>query len=177
MMQLPTLLASAAILIGPVFAQSTSNSGSTSVSASTTSMTATASGATSANIVSLVDQLPTCALPCLSSAATAINCTASDLPCLCSKSSQLATNIGPCVLFSSCSSDDQTKLLNSATEICQNLDSAQPAQVAAASSYIASAVASESASTASGNIAVRTDAPVAGVGVMGAAAALAMLAL
>lgn len=70
-----------------------------------------------------------------------------------------------------------TELINLATEICQDLNSAQPAQVAAASSYIASAVASESASTASGNMAVRTDAPVAGVGILGAGAALALLAL
>ncbi|KAJ4423162.1 hypothetical protein N0V82_002156 [Gnomoniopsis sp. IMI 355080] len=157
------LLSSAAVLVGQVFAQSTSNVASAST-------TATAPSSTKTDIVNLVDQLPTCALPCLDSAATAINCNASDLPCLCSKKDQLATNIGPCVLFSSCSSDDQTK-------ICQNIGSAQPAQVAAASSYIASAMASESASTASGNTAVRTDAPVAGVGVMGAAAALAMLAL
>lgn len=99
-MHFRTFLSSAVLLIGPVFAQSASNS-------ATTSTAATAPSSTTTDISTLVDQLPTCALPCLSSAATAINCTAADLPCLCSKSSELANNIGPCILFSSCSSTDQ----------------------------------------------------------------------
>lgn len=78
-----------------------------------------------------------------------------------------------------CDSDNAVlaELLASAREVCQNLGSAQPSEIAAASSYIASAVASESASIANGKMAVRTDAPVTGVGAMGAATALAMLAL
>lgn len=70
-------------------------------------------------------------------------------------------------------------LINSAQQICANVNAAQPSELAAASSYIASAVASDTAasSTASGSMAWRTEAPVAGMGVMGAAAAFAVLAL
>lgn len=94
-MYFKTLLASAALLIASVTAQS-SVTPTTSSPASTTT-----------DLLGLVSQLPTCALGCLDEAATNINCTAPDLTCLCSKSSALVSSIGPCLLLSSgCSSND-----------------------------------------------------------------------
>lgn len=93
-MYFSALLASAALLV-------------TSVTAQSASQTTSATASTTTNLLSLVSQLPTCALGCLDEAATKINCTAPDLTCLCSKSSQLVSAIGPCLLLSSdCSSND-----------------------------------------------------------------------
>ncbi|CAN8097930.1 unnamed protein product [Discula destructiva] len=177
-MQLTTLLTTAAILVAPALGQTAIPNATPSLPMSTTATS------TPGDVGSLVSQLPTCALSCLESAAQAISCSTSDLPCLCSKADQLIVDIGPCILFSSCSQSDQQRLVDSAQEICANINVAQPSQLAAASSYIASAVgsgtatlANDPASTASGNIARQTDAPVVGLGVMGAAAALAILAL
>lgn len=59
------------------------------------------------DLLGLVGQLPSCALGCLDDAAGNINCTTSDLTCLCSKSSELVGAIGPCLLLSSdCSSNE-----------------------------------------------------------------------
>lgn len=71
-------------------------------------------------------------------------------------------------------------VFNSAVDaICADLGSSSPSQLAAASSYVAGEVASQTAVQAGGSRAVPTGAPVAGLGlgVVGAAAALAALAL
>lgn len=87
-----TMLATAAMLVAPALGQN-----------------ATASD--SSDLTSLIDQLPGCAVGCLEQSAAAINCTSSDLPCLCDKSDQLVASIAPCVLTSSCNSTEQTREL------------------------------------------------------------------
>ncbi|KAL1867899.1 hypothetical protein Daus18300_006174 [Diaporthe australafricana] len=178
-MQITTYLTTAAIFIASVAAQSTqtpTTTGSTSTSTS------------SSDLDSLVSQLPQCALSCLDSAATNIGCTASDLTCLCSKRDALISAIGPCILLNSgCSSDEQNQITSIAGNLCTDVSSADESELASASNYITSALATatsasagsagSTATSASGNAAARTDSPVAGMGVMGAAAALAMLAL
>ncbi|PSR79551.1 hypothetical protein BD289DRAFT_341641, partial [Coniella lustricola] len=62
---------------------------------------------TTTDLVTLVSELPSCALDCLSQAAKSISCDAADLTCLCGKSTAFATAIGPCILSSTCSSDEQ----------------------------------------------------------------------
>lgn len=84
-----TILATAAMFVAPALGQN-----------------ATASNST--DLASLVDQLPQCALGCLQQSAASINCTSSDLPCLCDKSDQLIAAIGPCVFTSSCNSTEQS---------------------------------------------------------------------
>ncbi|KUI55666.1 GPI-anchored protein 10 [Cytospora mali] len=165
-----TTLTSAAVLIATTAAQSTTTTGS-------------AAPTTTGDLGSLVSQLPECALGCLNTAATDIGCKASDLTCLCSKSSQLVSSIGPCILFSSgCSSDQRDQISSLANDLCSDVNASNSTELASASNYINSALAtatsvSTSSSSATGNAAARTDYPIAGMGVMGAAAALAALAL
>lgn len=194
-MQFTTLLTTAAVLIASVLGQ-------------TPSGTATGSAASAAptGLVGLVDALPHCALGCLEDAATAINCTTSDLPCICGKSQELVTAITPCLFTQSpCSSEEKNgasspppsilvtssqgttdasippALSMNALKLCNDVKSASPADIAAASSAVNSAVSNApvsagATSTASGNLAARTDSPVVGMGYLGAAAALAALA-
>jgi hypothetical protein len=55
----------------------------------------------------LLAVFPHCALGCLASAATSINCAATDFACLCSKSSDLVSKVGPCIISGSgCSPGD-----------------------------------------------------------------------
>lgn len=76
-----------------------------------------------------------------------------------------------------------TEISSAAESICKDVvNSPDPTELASASNYLTSALAtatggSVSSNSASGNVAVRTDFPVAGMGVMGAAAALAAFAL
>lgn len=85
-----TILATAAMLFAPALGENSTASDSN-------------------DLTSLVDQLPECALGCLEESAAAINCTSSDLPCLCDKADDLVTSIAPCVLTSSCNSTEQTR--------------------------------------------------------------------
>lgn len=97
-MHFRALLASAALMLNSAAAQSSATPTTPSTASNTT------------DLLSLVSQLPTCALGCLEDAATDINCTASDLSCLCSQSSELVSAIGPCLLLSSkCSSNDTNR--------------------------------------------------------------------
>ncbi|KAK2599496.1 hypothetical protein N8I77_011247 [Diaporthe amygdali] len=179
-MQITTYLTTAAIFVASVAAQSATTTGSGSASTSTSS----------SDVDSIVSQLPQCALTCLSETASDIGCSASDLTCLCSKQSQLISSIGPCILLKSgCSSDEQNQISSIAGNLCTDVSSADSSELASASNYINSALAtgvtatasgssaSSTATSASGNAAARTDSPIAGMGVMGAAAALAVLAL
>lgn len=100
-MQITTFLTTAAIFVASATAQS---------AATPTTTTAPTSTGSSGNLNSLVSQLPQCAITCLDSSASTIGCNASDLTCLCSKSDQLVTSIGTCILFNSgCSSEEQSR--------------------------------------------------------------------
>lgn len=81
-----------------------------------------------------------------------------------------------------------TEIQSVAGNLCSDVGSANSAELASASNYINSAIATgttgtgtaaagSTATSASGNAAARTDSPLAGMGAMGAAAALAVLAL
>lgn len=78
-----------------------------------------------------------------------------------------------------------TEIQSLAGSLCNDVSSANSAELASASNYINSAIATGTTATAagstptsaSGNAAARTDSPIAGMGAMGAAAALAVLAL
>lgn len=79
-----------------------------------------------------------------------------------------------------------TEIQSLAGNLCNDVNSANTAELASASNYINSALATGTTSgvgsgstptSASGNAAARTDSPLAGMGAMGAAAALAVLAL
>ncbi|KAK7747455.1 hypothetical protein SLS53_001710 [Cytospora paraplurivora] len=174
-----TLAAMAVLLLAPAFAQSTTTQ---AIITTTTTGSAPATTTTS-DVAGLVSQLPECALGCLSSAATDIGCNAADLTCLCSKSSDLISSIAPCILISSgCSDDQQSQISSLATSICNNVNNSNSSDIASASNYITSALAtmtsgSASTTSASGNAALPTGSPVAGMGFIGAAAALAALAL
>ncbi|KAI7776430.1 hypothetical protein LA080_005385 [Diaporthe eres] len=179
-MQITTFFTTAAIFIASAAAQSATATGSAPTSTSTSS---------GGDLNSIVSQVPQCALTCLDSTATSIGCSASDLTCLCSKSDQLISSIGPCILLQSqCSSEEQSQIQSVAGNLCSDVSSADSAELASASNAINSALAtgttgtgtaaaSSTATSASGNAAARADSPLAGVGVMGAAAALAVLAL
>lgn len=97
-MHFKTVFATAGLFVASVTAQQ---------SASPTATTTPSSTGNTTDLLTMVSELPTCALGCLEDAATDINCTAPDLKCLCSKSSELVAAIGPCLLLSSdCSSND-----------------------------------------------------------------------
>jgi hypothetical protein len=100
-MQITTFYTAAAIFVASAAAQSTATPTTGG------SMPTSTSGG---DLNSLVSQLPKCAITCLNSSASTIGCNASNLTCLCSKSDQLVTSIGTCILFKSgCSSEEQTR--------------------------------------------------------------------
>lgn len=80
-----------------------------------------------------------------------------------------------------------TEIESLAGNLCGDVNSANSAELASASNYITSALGTaatasgtssgSSPTSASGNAAARTDSPLVGMGAMGAAAALAVLAL
>lgn len=81
-----------------------------------------------------------------------------------------------------------TEIQSVAGNLCSDVNSADSAELASASNAINSALATgttgtgtaaagSTATSASGNAAARTDSPLVGMGAMGAAAALAVLAL
>ncbi len=72
----------------------------------TPSLTSSAPASTSTSLPGLVAQLPQCALSCFSTAAQGIGCAPSDFACLCSNSASLVAKLGPCIVLSSCSTDD-----------------------------------------------------------------------
>ncbi|TLD11976.1 uncharacterized protein PgNI_03610 [Pyricularia grisea] len=132
----------------------------------------------SANLVSSVEDLPKCALNCLKSAASSINCDPANFKCLCSNTQDLIASIGPCAL-SACNTGDVSKLTEVATKVCQEIKSNPPAaEIASASSIVAAAIATANSTSSSGGAsstsaqgaaAKRTDTPV--YAVMGGAAA------
>lgn len=98
-MHFKTVFATAGLFVASVTAQQSASP--------TTTTTPSSTGSNTTDLLTMVSELPTCALSCLEDAATDINCTAPDLKCLCSKSSELVAAIGPCLLLSSdCSSND-----------------------------------------------------------------------
>jgi len=88
----PNLLLTSLSVLLPLTAAQTTTSSTTS---------------TPTTLPALLAVLPHCALGCLATAATSIDCAATDFSCLCSNSSDLVSKIGPCIISGSgCSPSD-----------------------------------------------------------------------
>ncbi|KAI1493826.1 hypothetical protein F5X96DRAFT_119786 [Biscogniauxia mediterranea] len=154
---------------------STSTSPVAAVSGSVTVSASASATATDASLPDLVSQLPQCAVSCLSTAANAAGCAATDFTCLCgSGKDKFTSSMIGCIGFGSgCSSDDINKASDLAPQICEEATSdPDPTEVASASNIVASAVSTASASSTA-DAAVR---PEMGMGLLGAGL-LAALAL
>ncbi|KAI8631411.1 hypothetical protein F5Y19DRAFT_395056 [Xylariaceae sp. FL1651] len=128
----------------------------------------------STSLPDLVSQLPTCAIPCFNQGATAAGCSTTDFQCLCGSGKQAFINSASGCILKDCKDNDFSNAISLATQICtavsQNPD---PSAVASASNIVTSALGAASA-TSTPDAAAR---PELGLGMMGAAAVVAMLAL
>ncbi|KAF5486936.1 GPI-anchored CFEM domain protein [Colletotrichum siamense] len=134
----------------------------------------------------LVADIPTCAVTCIRDAATSVNCDISDFACSCAKQDQLTPVVVNCLSKSSCSADDQTKVLLTAQQICSQVSSGVSAtgSVAALTGTSTGTATGTGSNTASstGAAAASTSSPAAAptmhvAGWAGALAAAAALAL
>ncbi|CAJ2509133.1 Uu.00g141590.m01.CDS01 [Anthostomella pinea] len=130
---------------------------------------AAAQNSTSTSLPNLVSELPQCALGCLNDSANSAGCAVTDFTCLCGTGkSKFINAIGTCVTLSAkCSSEDIKNATQLAPEICSAATTdPDPTAVASASNIVASAVASETASSAPG-VPVRSE---VGLGLLSAVA-------
>ncbi|KAI8302406.1 GPI-anchored CFEM domain protein [Colletotrichum sp. SAR11_240] len=132
----------------------------------------------------LVADIPTCAVTCIRDAATSVNCDISDFACSCAKQDQLTPVVVNCLSKSSCSADDQTKVLLTAQQICSQVSSGVSAtgSVAALTSGASSTGTGSNSASSTGAAAASTSSPAAAptmhvAGWAGALAAAAALAL
>ncbi|KAJ3952805.1 hypothetical protein N0V92_010739 [Colletotrichum tropicale] len=132
----------------------------------------------------LVADIPTCAVTCIRDAATSVNCDISDFACSCAKQDQLTPVVVNCLSKSSCSADDQTKVLLTAQQICSQVSSGVSAtgSVGALASGASSTGTGTASATSTGAAAASTSSPAAAptmhvAGWAGALAAAAALAL
>ncbi|KAK8126523.1 uncharacterized protein PG998_002282 [Apiospora kogelbergensis] len=135
---------------------------------------AQSSSSNSTDLSSTVAQLPKCALKCYRDQSNDVGCSPGDFSCICGpKRQDFLKGIAVCLtLGSSCSSDD---LNNLAPKICQSVsDNPSPSEVAKASAAVTSAVAAAAPTQSDKSAAMRSE---LSFGVMGAAAAVAALAL
>lgn len=72
------------------------------------------------DVNSLVAQIPSCALTCLVTSATQVNCGITDYKCQCENATELQAVATPCV-SSACSVADQATALKISGEICVSL--------------------------------------------------------
>ncbi|KAI1332488.1 hypothetical protein F5Y16DRAFT_357912 [Xylariaceae sp. FL0255] len=137
----------------------------------------TAQNSTSESLTDLVSELPTCAISCFESGASAANCSVTDFSCLCGSGKQtFISNAGLCLLSdNSCTDDQINNATTVASEICEDIgNNPSSTDVASASAIVASAVAAATSATATPDVAMR---PEFGYGILGAAAAAAAFAL
>ncbi|KAI0391234.1 hypothetical protein F5Y17DRAFT_20863 [Xylariaceae sp. FL0594] len=123
----------------------------------------------STSLPDLVAQLPTCAIPCFNTGAESAGCATTDFDCLCTRGKdQIIASAGPCV-FKDCESDDFGKLSTLLTQICTEVsENPSPSEVASASNIVTSALAAATPSDPASR-------PELGYGLMGVAAAAALL--
>lgn len=121
----------------------------------------------STDLASLVAELPTCALDCLTTGASAANCTITDFSCICGDGKdQFIQSAGFCILSSSCSSEEKSNVTSLASSICADVnDGASDSELASASAVATSILAT---ATSEGLAASATQ--MAGMGVLGMAA-------
>ncbi|GAP90746.1 putative CFEM domain-containing protein [Rosellinia necatrix] len=133
----------------------------------------------STSLPDLVSQLPTCAIPCYTKGAAAANCSTTDFQCLCGDGKSAFLSSAATCIFTSCSGDDTSNIVNLATEICTDVSqNPDPTEVASASAIITSALGAASATNSPDSAASRPEfvsGVVSGIGIVGVAAA--MLAL
>ncbi|TKW54448.1 hypothetical protein CTA1_9709 [Colletotrichum tanaceti] len=132
----------------------------------------------------LVEEIPTCAVTCIRDGAQKVNCDVTDFTCSCAKVGELTSSVVPCLATSGCSSSDQAKVLQIATQICAKVGEGGQVSAAATSGAATSGTATTtSARTATEASAVTsTTAPSAAdrlqaAGWAGAIAAAAAFAL
>ncbi|KAI8304974.1 GPI-anchored CFEM domain protein [Colletotrichum sp. SAR11_59] len=130
----------------------------------------------------LVADIPTCAVTCIRDAATSVNCDISDFACSCAKQDQLTPVVVNCLSKSSCSADDQTKVLLTAQQICSQVSSGVSATGSVAALTGTSTGTASNSATSTGAAAASTSSPAAAptmhvAGWAGALAAAAALAL
>ncbi|KAF0321327.1 cfem domain-containing protein [Colletotrichum asianum] len=130
----------------------------------------------------LVADIPTCAVTCIRDAATSVNCDISDFACSCAKQDQLTPVVVNCLSKSSCSADDQTKVLLTAQQICSQVSSGASATGSVAALTGTSTGTASNSATSTGAAAASTSSPAAAptmhvAGWAGALAAAAALAL
>ncbi|KAH7367816.1 hypothetical protein B0T11DRAFT_276027 [Plectosphaerella cucumerina] len=108
----------------------------------------------SGSLPSLVEQLPTCAVGCLNTAASDIGCAATDFSCLCGKSTELISSITGCLTNSSqsgCSLNQAIEAGRVAPQICERINNNPSSQeIASASSLVAGAIETGAATTTGG---------------------------
>ncbi|KAI0103322.1 hypothetical protein GGR51DRAFT_253569 [Nemania sp. FL0031] len=128
----------------------------------------------STSLPDLVSEIPTCAIPCFQDGADSAGCATTDFSCLCSNQSSFIAGATSCIL-SDCQSDDQSKVISVAGQICTAVqDNPDTSAVASASAIVTSALGAASA-TASADADSAAFRPEISLGLMGALAA--MLAL
>ncbi|KAI3318062.1 hypothetical protein HD806DRAFT_512971 [Xylariaceae sp. AK1471] len=128
----------------------------------------------STSLPDIVSNLPTCAIPCFTQGAKAAGCSTTDFQCLCGDGKSAFIGSAATCVLSDCHGDDTNTAISLAGQICTViLENPAPSDVASASNIVTSALGAASA-TSTPDAAAR---PELGYGIMGAAAAVAMMAL
>ncbi|KAI0514643.1 hypothetical protein F5B22DRAFT_647400 [Xylaria bambusicola] len=104
----------------------------------------------STSLPELVSNLPTCAIPCFESGASAAGCSTTDFDCLCgSGKDTFVSSAGTCVV-THCDSDELSTAIKTATQLCTEVsDNPDPSEVASASAIITSALGAAEATSSS----------------------------
>ncbi|EFQ31461.1 hypothetical protein CGRA01v4_11053 [Colletotrichum graminicola] len=120
----------------------------------------------------LVDQIPTCAVTCISDQSTAVGCDITNFACSCGKISELTPKVVSCLATSGCSTADQATVFRITPQICAQIGQTTVAAAADASSPTAAGATSATPPAAADKV------QAAGwVGAMAAAAAAIVAAL
>ncbi|KAK2044763.1 hypothetical protein LZ31DRAFT_275346 [Colletotrichum somersetense] len=129
----------------------------------------------------LVDQIPTCAVPCIRDQAKAVGCEITDFNCTCGKITELTPKVVSCLATSGCSTADQAKIFQITPQICAQIG--QTTTTDADTSETTAAAGASRTSDGAGSAITSTTAPAAAGKVQAAgwagviAAAAAALAL
>ncbi|KAH0425798.1 hypothetical protein CcaCcLH18_10741 [Colletotrichum camelliae] len=140
------------------------------------SATTTAASSSSTDLSSLVAQLPSCAVGCLTKAASTIGCSATDFTCLCNSKDTLTSSLTTCILTAGCSTTEIATAAKVAPQICSYVEANPDSSAIASASNLLSgalATASATATASSASPATATTAaavrPEMGFGMIGAA--------
>ncbi|CRK17238.1 hypothetical protein BN1723_002391 [Verticillium longisporum] len=103
------------------------------------------------DVTSIISQIPSCALNCLSQGISSTDCSISDFTCICSQFDSIQASVQPCLASSQCSETQVADTLRLATGLCSNAGGASGSAAATTATVSASnietiPVASDSAS-------------------------------